>query len=121
LKEQLAKLQDGLVRLVCSASLDKASGTKHFPLGLHSPPPPKGTAQGLHQQRDQCLFHLQQHVAAYTQLHSEKKALHKQNPTAQQLRKQPQVMQNPRERPGLGTNHCIPFFYWADKHDDIIV
>ncbi|XP_069920353.1 golgin subfamily A member 2-like [Oryctolagus cuniculus] len=78
-------------------------------------------AQGLHQQRDQCLFHLQQHVATYTQLHSEKKALHKQNPTVQQLRKQPQEMQNPRERPGLGTNHCIPFFYRADEHDDIIV
>lgn len=78
-------------------------------------------AQGLHQQRDQCLFHLQQHVAAYTQLHFEKKALHKQNPTVQQLRKQPQEMQNPRERPGLGTNHCIPFFYQADEHDEIIV
>lgn len=78
-------------------------------------------AQGLHQQRDQCLFHLQQHVAAYKQLHSEKKALHKQNPIVQQLRKQPQEMQNPWERPGLGTNHCIPFFYQADEHDEIIV
>ncbi|XP_069933227.1 golgin subfamily A member 2 isoform X8 [Oryctolagus cuniculus] len=100
LKEQLAELQDGFVRLMELKSQE---------------------AQGLHQECDQCLFHLQQHVAAYKQLHSEKKVLHKQNPTAQQLRKQPQEMQNPQECPGLGTNHCIPFFYRADEHDDIIV
>ncbi|XP_069920342.1 golgin subfamily A member 2 isoform X9 [Oryctolagus cuniculus] len=138
LKEQLAKLQDGFVRLSndnmwltlslqaeqhIKNELARELGQLQEKLGeLKEMMELKSQeAQGLHQQRDQCLFHLQQHVAAYTQLHSEKKALHKQNPTAQQLRKQPQVMQNPRERPGLGTNHCIPFFYWADKHDDIIV
>ncbi|XP_069920336.1 golgin subfamily A member 2 isoform X4 [Oryctolagus cuniculus] len=126
LKEQLAKLQDGFVRLAeqhIKNELARELGQLQEKLGeLKEMMELKSQeAQGLHQQRDQCLFHLQQHVAAYTQLHSEKKALHKQNPTAQQLRKQPQVMQNPRERPGLGTNHCIPFFYWADKHDDIIV
>ncbi|XP_069910929.1 golgin subfamily A member 2-like isoform X2 [Oryctolagus cuniculus] len=126
LKEQLAELQDGFVRLAeqhIKNELARELGQLQEKLGelketmeLKSQKP-----QGLHQQRDQCLFHLQQHVAAYKQLHSEKKALHKQNPIVQQLRKQPQEMQNPWERPGLGTNHCIPFFYQADEHDEIIV
>ncbi|XP_051695574.2 golgin subfamily A member 2-like isoform X1 [Oryctolagus cuniculus] len=137
LKEQLAELQDGFVRLSndnmrltlslqseqhIKNELARELGQLQEKLGelkemmeLKSQKP-----QGLHQQRDQCLFHLQQHVAAYKQLHSEKKALHKQHPTVQQLRKQPQEMQNPRECPDLGTNHCIPF-YWADEHDEIIV
>ncbi|XP_069920335.1 golgin subfamily A member 2 isoform X3 [Oryctolagus cuniculus] len=138
LKEQLAKLQDGLVRLSndnmrltlslqaeqhIKNELARELGQLQEKLGeLKETMELKSQeAQGLHQQRDQCLFHLQQHVAAYTQLHFEKKALHKQNPTVQQLRKQPQKMQSPQERPGLGTNHCIPFFYRADEHDDIIV
>ncbi|XP_069920354.1 LOW QUALITY PROTEIN: golgin subfamily A member 2-like [Oryctolagus cuniculus] len=138
LKEQLAELQDGFVRLSndnmrltlslqaeqhIKNELARELGQLQEKLGeLKETMELKSQeAQGLHQQRDQCLFHLQQHVAAYTQLHSEKKVLHKQNPTVQQLRKQPQEMQNPRERPGLGTNHCIPFFYRADEHDNIIV
>ncbi|XP_069910930.1 golgin subfamily A member 2-like isoform X3 [Oryctolagus cuniculus] len=138
LKEQLAELQDGFVRLSNDnmrltlslqaeqhiknelarelGQLQEKLGELKETMELKSQKP-----QGLHQQRDQCLFHLQQHVAAYKQLHSEKKALHKQNPIVQQLRKQPQEMQNPWERPGLGTNHCIPFFYQADEHDEIIV
>nr|XP_051696582.1 golgin subfamily A member 2 isoform X3 [Oryctolagus cuniculus] len=126
LKEQLAELQDGFVRLAelhIKNELARKLGQLQEKLGeLKETMELKSQeAQGLHQQRGQCLFHLQQHVAAYTQLHSEKKALHKQNPTVQQLRKQPQEMQSPQERPGLGTNHCIPFFYRADEHDDIIV
>nr|XP_051696583.1 golgin subfamily A member 2 isoform X4 [Oryctolagus cuniculus] len=138
LKEQLAELQDGFVRLSndnmrltlslqaelhIKNELARKLGQLQEKLGeLKETMELKSQeAQGLHQQRGQCLFHLQQHVAAYTQLHSEKKALHKQNPTVQQLRKQPQEMQSPQERPGLGTNHCIPFFYRADEHDDIIV
>nr|XP_051693796.1 golgin subfamily A member 2 [Oryctolagus cuniculus] len=138
LKEQLAELQDGFVRLSndnmrltlslqseqhIKNELARELGQLQEKLGeLKETMELKSQkAQGLHQQRDQCLFHLQQHVAAYKQLHSEKKALHKQHPTVQQLRKQPQEMQNPRECPGLGTNHCIPFFYWADEHDEIIV
>ncbi|XP_069910924.1 golgin subfamily A member 2-like isoform X2 [Oryctolagus cuniculus] len=126
LKEQLAELQDGFVRLAeqhIKNELARELGQLQEKLGeLKETMELKSQkAQGLHQQRDQCLFHLQQHVAAYKQLHSEKKALHKQNPIVQQLRKQPQEMQNPWERPGLGTNHCIPFFYQADEHDEIIV
>ncbi|XP_069910943.1 golgin subfamily A member 2 isoform X2 [Oryctolagus cuniculus] len=138
LKEQLAELQDGFVRLSndnmrltlslqseqhIKNELARELGQLQEKLGeLKETMELKSQkAQGLHQQRDQCLFHLQQHVAAYKQLHSEKKALHKQHPTVQQLRKQPQEMQNPWERPGLGTNHCIPFFYQADEHDEIIV
>ncbi|XP_069910925.1 golgin subfamily A member 2-like isoform X3 [Oryctolagus cuniculus] len=138
LKEQLAELQDGFVRLSndnmrltlslqaeqhIKNELARELGQLQEKLGeLKETMELKSQkAQGLHQQRDQCLFHLQQHVAAYKQLHSEKKALHKQNPIVQQLRKQPQEMQNPWERPGLGTNHCIPFFYQADEHDEIIV
>nr|XP_051696360.1 golgin subfamily A member 2 isoform X2 [Oryctolagus cuniculus] len=138
LKEQLAELQDGFVRLSndnmrltlslqseqhIKNELARELGQLQEKLGeLKEMMELKSQkAQGLHQQRDQCLFHLQQHVAAYKQLHSEKKALHKQNPIVQQLRKQPQEMQNPWERPGLGTNHCIPFFYQADEHDEIIV
>ncbi|XP_069909536.1 golgin subfamily A member 2-like isoform X2 [Oryctolagus cuniculus] len=126
LKEQLAELQDGFVRLAeqhIKNELSRELGQLQEKLGeLKETMELKSQkAQGLHQQRDQCLFHLQQHVAAYKQLHSEKKALHKQNPIVQQLRKQPQEMQNPWERPGLGTNHCIPFFYQADEHDEIIV
>ncbi|XP_069933222.1 golgin subfamily A member 2 isoform X3 [Oryctolagus cuniculus] len=126
LKEQLAELQDGFVRLAeqhVKNELARELGQLQEKLGeLKEMMELKSQeAQGLHQECDQCLFHLQQHVAAYKQLHSEKKVLHKQNPTAQQLRKQPQEMQNPQECPGLGTNHCIPFFYRADEHDDIIV
>ncbi|XP_069933231.1 golgin subfamily A member 2 isoform X11 [Oryctolagus cuniculus] len=138
LKEQLAELQDGFVRLSndnmwltlslqaeqhVKNELARELGQLQEKLGeLKEMMELKSQeAQGLHQECDQCLFHLQQHVAAYKQLHSEKKVLHKQNPTAQQLRKQPQEMQNPQECPGLGTNHCIPFFYRADEHDDIIV
>lgn len=28
-------------------------------------------------------------------------------------------IQNPRERPGLGSNPCIPFFYRADENDEV--
>nr|XP_051690642.1 golgin subfamily A member 2-like [Oryctolagus cuniculus] len=42
-----------------------------------------------------------------------------QNPPVQQVRKLLQEIQHSQERPGLGTNPCIPFFYWADEHDDI--
>nr|XP_008249231.3 golgin subfamily A member 2 isoform X4 [Oryctolagus cuniculus] len=42
-----------------------------------------------------------------------------QNPTAQQIMKLLREIQHPQERPGLGTNPCIPFFYRADEHDEV--
>ncbi|XP_058528385.1 golgin subfamily A member 2 isoform X3 [Ochotona princeps] len=41
------------------------------------------------------------------------------NPTAQQIMRLLQEIQNPRERPGLGATPCIPFFYRADEHDEV--
>ncbi|XP_040818722.1 golgin subfamily A member 2 isoform X3 [Ochotona curzoniae] len=41
------------------------------------------------------------------------------NPTAQQIMRLLQEIQNPRERPGLGAIPCIPFFYRADEHDEV--
>ncbi|EAW87765.1 golgi autoantigen, golgin subfamily a, 2, isoform CRA_d [Homo sapiens] len=41
------------------------------------------------------------------------------NPTAQQIMQLLREMQNPRERPGLGSNPCIPFFYRADENDEV--
>lgn len=42
-----------------------------------------------------------------------------QNPTAQQIMRLLREIQHPQERPGLGTNPCIPFFYRADEHDEV--
>ncbi|XP_077624439.1 golgin subfamily A member 2 isoform X5 [Crocuta crocuta] len=42
-----------------------------------------------------------------------------ENPTAQQIIKLLCEIQNPRERPGLGNNPCIPFFYRADDNDEV--
>uniref|UniRef100_A0A5F9CUQ7 Uncharacterized protein n=1 Tax=Oryctolagus cuniculus TaxID=9986 RepID=A0A5F9CUQ7_RABIT len=119
LKEQLAELQDGFVRLVRSASLDKASGTKHFPLGLHFPPT-KGDGDDLGR-RPVSQDPAEMSVGGEGLSFQPSWHCGRWNPTVQQLRKQPQKMQSPQERPGLGTNHCIPFFYRADEHDDIIV
>ncbi|XP_042536878.1 golgin subfamily A member 2 isoform X2 [Dipodomys spectabilis] len=102
LKEQLAELQDGFVRLsnenmeLTSAlqseqhvkkELAKKLGQLQEKLGeLKETVELKSQeAQGLQEQRDQCLSHLQQyaaayqqHMAAYQQLASEKEALHQQ-------------------------------------------
>ncbi|XP_051022877.1 golgin subfamily A member 2 isoform X4 [Acomys russatus] len=102
LKEQLAELQNGFVRLtnenmeITSAlqseqhvkkELAKKLGELQERLGeLKETVELKNQeAQGLQEQRDQCLSHLQQyaaayqqHLAAYEQLASEKEALHKQ-------------------------------------------
>ncbi|KAM4876933.1 golgin subfamily A member 2 isoform 6-T6 [Thomomys bottae] len=102
LKEQLAELQDGFVRLsnenmeLTSAlqseqhvkkELAKKLGQLQEKLGeLKETVELKSQeAQGLQEQRDQCLSHLQQyaaayqqHVVAYQQLTSEKEALHQQ-------------------------------------------
>nr|XP_019584266.1 PREDICTED: golgin subfamily A member 2 isoform X3 [Rhinolophus sinicus] len=42
-----------------------------------------------------------------------------ENPTAQQIMQLLREIQNPQERPGLGNNPCIPFFYRADDHDEV--
>ncbi|XP_048199934.1 golgin subfamily A member 2 isoform X4 [Perognathus longimembris pacificus] len=102
LKEQLAELQDGFVRLsnenmeLTSAlqseqhvkkELAKKLGQLQEKLGeLKETVELKSQeAQGMQEQRDQCLSHLQQyaaayqqHVVAYQQLASEKEALHQQ-------------------------------------------
>ncbi|XP_012876915.1 PREDICTED: golgin subfamily A member 2 isoform X6 [Dipodomys ordii] len=102
LKEQLAELQDGFVRLsnenmeLTSAlqseqhvkkELAKKLGQLQEKLGeLKETVELKSQeAQGLQEQRDQCLSHLQQyaaayqqHMVAYQQLASEKEALHQQ-------------------------------------------
>ncbi|XP_020019890.2 golgin subfamily A member 2 isoform X2 [Castor canadensis] len=102
LKEQLAELQDGFVRLTnenmeltsalqseqhVKKELAKKLGQLQEKLGdLKETVELKSQeAQGLQEQRDQCLAHLQQYVAAYQQyvaayqqLTSEKEALHQQ-------------------------------------------
>ncbi|XP_066896729.1 golgin subfamily A member 2 isoform X11 [Kogia breviceps] len=95
LKEQLAELQNGFVRLsnenmeITSAlhseqhvkeELAKKLGQLQEKLGeLKETVEVKSQeAQDLQQQRDQCLSHLQQYAAAYQQLASEKEELHKQ-------------------------------------------
>ncbi|XP_013364841.1 PREDICTED: golgin subfamily A member 2 isoform X3 [Chinchilla lanigera] len=42
-----------------------------------------------------------------------------ENPTARQIMQLLREIQNPEERPGLGSNPCIPFFYRADKNDEV--
>ncbi|XP_045323476.1 golgin subfamily A member 2 isoform X6 [Leopardus geoffroyi] len=42
-----------------------------------------------------------------------------ENPTAQQIMQLLCEIQNPRERPGLGNNPCVPFFYRADENDEV--
>ncbi|XP_034349794.1 golgin subfamily A member 2 isoform X3 [Arvicanthis niloticus] len=42
-----------------------------------------------------------------------------ENPTAQQIMRLLREIQNPQERPGLGSNPCIPFFYRADENDEV--
>ncbi|ELK07237.1 Golgin subfamily A member 2 [Pteropus alecto] len=42
-----------------------------------------------------------------------------ENPTAQQIMQLLREIQNPQERPGLGSNPCIPFFYRADDNDEV--
>ncbi|XP_047624492.1 golgin subfamily A member 2 isoform X4 [Phacochoerus africanus] len=95
LKEQLAELQNGFVRLsnenmeITSAlhseqhvkkELAKKLGQLQENLGeLKETVEVKSQeAQDLQQQRDQYLSHLQQYVAAYQQLAAEKELLHKQ-------------------------------------------
>uniref|UniRef100_A0A0D9RIA1 Golgin subfamily A conserved domain-containing protein n=1 Tax=Chlorocebus sabaeus TaxID=60711 RepID=A0A0D9RIA1_CHLSB len=38
------------------------------------------------------------------------------SPTAQQIMRLLHEVQNPQERPGLGSNACIPIFYWAQEN-----
>ncbi|XP_059958364.1 golgin subfamily A member 2 isoform X2 [Mesoplodon densirostris] len=95
LKEQLAELQNGFVRLsnenmeITSAlqseqhvkkELAKKLGQLQGRLGelKETVEVKRQEAQDLQQQRDQYLNHLQQYVAAYQQLASEKAGLHKQ-------------------------------------------
>ncbi|XP_044519974.1 golgin subfamily A member 2 [Gracilinanus agilis] len=95
LKEQLAELQNGFVKLtnenmeVTSAlqseqhvkkELAKKLGQLQEKLGELKETMELKTqeAQGLQEQRDQYLGHLQQYVAAYQQLATEKDELHKQ-------------------------------------------
>ncbi|XP_057577211.1 golgin subfamily A member 2 isoform X2 [Hippopotamus amphibius kiboko] len=42
-----------------------------------------------------------------------------ENPTAQQIMQLLREIQNPQERPGLGSSPCIPFFYRADANDEV--
>ncbi|XP_044776726.1 golgin subfamily A member 2 isoform X6 [Neomonachus schauinslandi] len=42
-----------------------------------------------------------------------------ENPTTQQIMQLLHEIQNPQERPGLGINPCIPFFYRADDNDEV--
>ncbi|XP_063084355.1 golgin subfamily A member 2 isoform X3 [Cavia porcellus] len=42
-----------------------------------------------------------------------------ENPTARQIMQLLREIQNPEERLGLGSNPCIPFFYRADKNDEV--
>ncbi|XP_055456827.1 golgin subfamily A member 2 isoform X1 [Psammomys obesus] len=42
-----------------------------------------------------------------------------ENATAQQIMQLLREIQNPQERPGLGSNPCIPFFYRADENDEV--
>lgn len=42
-----------------------------------------------------------------------------ENPTAQQIMQLIREMQSPQERPGLGNNPCIPFFYRADGQNEV--
>ncbi|XP_026632931.1 golgin subfamily A member 2 isoform X6 [Microtus ochrogaster] len=42
-----------------------------------------------------------------------------ENHTAQQIMQLLREIQNPQERPGLGSNPCIPFFYRADENDEV--
>ncbi|KAM5259116.1 golgin subfamily A member 2 isoform 6-T6 [Hipposideros larvatus] len=42
-----------------------------------------------------------------------------ENPTAQQIMQLIREMQSPQERPGLGNNPCIPFFYRADSQNEV--
>ncbi|XP_008577354.1 PREDICTED: golgin subfamily A member 2 isoform X1 [Galeopterus variegatus] len=42
-----------------------------------------------------------------------------ENPTAQQIMQLLREIQNPQERPVLGNNPCIPFFYRADENDEV--
>jgi len=42
-----------------------------------------------------------------------------ENPTAQQIMQLLREIQKPQERPGLGNNPCIPFFYRADDNDEV--
>ncbi|EHA99963.1 Golgin subfamily A member 2 [Heterocephalus glaber] len=42
-----------------------------------------------------------------------------ENPTARQIMQLLREIQNPEEHPGLGSNPCIPFFYRADKNDEV--
>ncbi|XP_061055829.1 golgin subfamily A member 2 isoform X6 [Eubalaena glacialis] len=42
-----------------------------------------------------------------------------ENPTAQQIMQLLREIQNPQERPALGSNPCIPFFYQADDNDEV--
>ncbi|XP_038601320.1 golgin subfamily A member 2 isoform X2 [Tachyglossus aculeatus] len=95
LKEQLAELQNGFVKLtnenmeVTSAlqseqhvkkELAKKLGQLQEKLGELKETVELKTqeAQGLQEQRDQCLGHLQQYTAAYQLLAGEKEELHKQ-------------------------------------------
>ncbi|XP_032721855.1 golgin subfamily A member 2 isoform X1 [Lontra canadensis] len=41
------------------------------------------------------------------------------NPTAQQIIQLLREMQNTQQRPGLGNNPCIPFFYRVDDNDEV--
>ncbi|XP_007471824.1 PREDICTED: golgin subfamily A member 2-like isoform X2 [Lipotes vexillifer] len=42
-----------------------------------------------------------------------------ENPTAQQIMQLLREIQNPQERPVLGSNTCIPFFYETDDNDEV--
>nr|XP_014972213.2 golgin subfamily A member 2 isoform X3 [Macaca mulatta] len=120
MKVKLLELQELVLRLVGDRSewhgrfLAAAQNPAHEPAPGAPAPQELGAAD---QQGDLCEVSLT--GSAEAAQGEAREGSPRDNPTAQQIMQLLREMQNPRERPGLGSNPCIPFFYRADENDEV--
>ncbi|XP_025214542.1 golgin subfamily A member 2 isoform X4 [Theropithecus gelada] len=120
MKVKLLELQELVLRLVGDRSewhgrfLAAAQNPANEPAPGAPAPQELGAAD---QQGDLCEVSLT--GSADAAQGEAREASPRDNPTAQQIMQLLREMQNPRERPGLGSNPCIPFFYRADENDEV--
>ncbi|XP_006154089.1 golgin subfamily A member 2 isoform X4 [Tupaia chinensis] len=120
MKVKLLELQGLVLRLVGERNewQGKFLAAAQSPVGEPAPGPPTsqefGAADQLGDLREVSLADPVQPTQGEAGMGSPA-----ENPTAQQIMQLLREIQNPQERPGLGSNPCIPFFYRADENDQV--
>lgn len=119
MKVKLLELQELVLRLVDERNewYEKFLAAAQNPAGEPTPAPPAAQETGAANSQDLREAHLTDSGELFRGEAS--RGLATPNPTAQQIIQLLREIQHPQERPGLGSNPCIPFFYRADNHDEV--